>query len=242
MAMSNKFPGGRSRAYGIRRCIRLLQVIIFLPLSGFAYPAEAGTSLNYEIDRQDSVLKIFVYRAGLLKAFGHDHLISTTLINGGLLYTMPLSPAAAFKLTVPVDALVVDDPEQRKAAGGRYSDPVPDKDRSGTRRNMLGDKVLDAAHYPDIIISGHWVAGAPSQATVAVSLGLRDKLAKYSVPVAIRVQHDRLLVTGTLHMKQTELGIVPFSVLGGVLQVANGMDVSFSLAFVPVAGSEQPHM
>ena len=43
-------------------------------------------------------------------------------------------------------------------------------------------------------------------------------------------------------MKQSELGITPFSILGGVLQVADGMDVSFSLAFVPVAGSEEPHM
>jgi hypothetical protein len=240
MARSNTFSGRRTS--GIRICVCLLQASILVLLSGFACSAEAGTSLSYEVDRHDSVLKIFVYRGGLLKAFGHDHLISTTMINGGLFYTTPLSPAAAFKLTVPVDALVVDDPEQRKAAGGRFSTPVPDKDRGGTRRNMLGDKILDAAHYPDINITGHWLAGSPSQATVAVTLGLRDKLAKYSVPVAIRVQNERLLVTGTLHMEQTELGITPFSVLGGVLQVANGIDVSFSLAFMPVAGSEQPHM
>jgi len=240
MARSNTFPGRRTS--GMRLCACLLQASIFLLLSGFAYSAEAGTSLSYEIDRHDSLLKIFVYRGGLLKVFGHDHLISTTMINGGLFYTTPLSPAAAFKLTVPVDALVVDDPEQRKAADGRFSTPVPDKDRSGTRRNMLGDKVLAAAHYPDINITGHWLAGSPSQATVAVTLELRNKLAKYSVPVAIRVQNERLLVTGTLHMEQTELGITPFSVLGGVLQVANGIDVSFSLSFVPVADSEQPHM
>ena len=236
MAMSNTFRSG------IKACVCLLQASLFLLLSGLVYPAAAGTSLSYEIDRHDSVLKIFVYRGGLLKAFGHDHLISTTMINGGLFYTTPLSPAAAFKMTVPVDALVVDDPEQRRAAGGRFSDPVPEKDRSGTRRNMLGDKVLDAAHYPDINITGHWLAGPPLQATVALTVGLRDKFAKYSVPVAIRMQNDRLRVTGTLHMKQTELGITPFSVLGGVLQVANGVDVSFSLAFVPVAGSEEPHM
>jgi hypothetical protein len=240
MAISDKFPGGRTS--GIRRCICLIQAITFILLSGFAYSAAAGASLSYEIDRHDSLLKIFVYRAGLLKPFGHEHLISTTMINGGLFYTTPLSPAASFKLTVPVDALAVDDPEQRKAAGGRFSALVPDKDRSGTRRNMLGDKVLDDAHYPDIIISGHWLAGSPSQATLAVTLGVRDKLAKYSVPVAIRVQNDRLLVTGALHVKQTELGITPFSVLGGALLVANGIDVSFSLVFVPVAGSEQPHM
>jgi hypothetical protein len=240
MVMSNKLSGGRIS--GIRRCKRLLQAISLLVLSGFACSADAGRSLSYGIDRHDSVLKIFVYRGGLLKAFGHDHLISTTMINGGLFYTMPLSPAAAFKLTVPVDALVVDDPEQRKAVGGRFYAPVPDKDRSGTRRNMLGDKVLDAAQYPDITITGHWLAGSPSQATVAVTLGLRDKLAKYSVPVIIRAHNDRLLVTGTLHMKQTELGITPFSVLGGALQVADDIDVSFYLAFVPVAGSEQPHM
>ena len=240
MAMSNTFRGGRTS--GIWACACLWQAGIFVLLFAFAYSAEAGTSLSYEIDRHDSLIKIFVYRGGLLKAFGHDHLISTTMINGGLFYTMPLSPAAAFRLTVPVDALVVDDPEQRKAAGGRFSPLVPDKDRSGTRLNMLGDRVLDAAHYPDINITGHWLAGFPSQATVALTVGLRDKHAKYSVPVAIRVENERLRVTGMLHMKQTELGITPFSVLGGALQVANGIDVSFSLAFMAVAGSEPPHM
>lgn len=238
MAMSKKFPGGHTA--GIRRCVCLFQAILILVLPGFAYSSDAGTSQSYGIDRPDSLLRVFVYRAGLLKAFGHDHLLSTTMINGGLTYTMPLSPAADFKLTIPVDALVVDDPQQRKAAGGRFSVLVSDQDRSATRHNMLSDKVLDAAHYPDIAINGRWLAGTSAHATVAVTIGLRGKRTDYNVPVDIRRRNGRLLVTGMLHMKQTELGITPLSILGGVLQVADGIDVSFSLVFVPGADTEQP--
>jgi len=232
MVMSNKFPGGRTS--GVRRWGRLLPAIIISVLPGFVYSMDAGTSVRYDIDRHHSLLRIFVYRAGLLKAFGHDHLVTTTMINGGLTYTKPPSLAAVVKLTIPVDALVVDDPEQRKAVGGRYSASVPLKDRSGTRRNMLGDKVLDAAHYQDIVVTGHWLTGSPSHGTAAVTIGLRGKLTDYRVPVDIQMQNERLVVTGMLHMKQTALGIKPLSILGGILKVADGLDVRFTLAFVPV--------
>jgi len=181
----------------------LLQAIIFFLVPGLAYAGGAGPSISYGIDRQLSLVRIFVYRAGVLKVFGHDHLVSTSIINGGLTYTPPPALDAAIKLMIPVDALVVDDPKQRKRVGGRFSAPVPVKDRVGTRENMLSDKVLDATLFPDIIITGRWRDGSSSHGTVAVTIELRDKSHQYDVPVDIEMHNGLLTVSGMLHLSQT---------------------------------------
>ena len=215
------------------RALGLFQAFLLALAPALGQTSEAGAGTHYDVDRQDSWIRIYVYRAGLLSFLGHDHLISTSVIDGGLTYTPPPALDAAFRLTIPVDALVVDDPEQRKQVGGRFSGLVPDKDRKGTRRNMLSAKVLDAAHYPEIEITGHWTGSLPSRGEVAASIGLGDTHRQYRVPVDIRGQPARWVVTGSLHLEQSDLGITPVSIGGGLLKVADGVDVRFSLAFVP---------
>jgi hypothetical protein len=236
--MNGIFQDSATRA---RRGARLLQAIVLflLPIT-LACSSDAATSSSYAIDRNDSLVRIYVYRAGLVSFLGHDHVVSTNVINGGLSYSPPPALDAEFKLTLPVDALAVDDPEQRKSVGGRFSEPVTAEARAGTRRNMLSEKVLDAAQYPYIKITGHWLDGSPSHGTVAATIGVRDTLRNYKVPVDIQMQDGRLVVTGMLHILQTELGIAPLSILGGALKVADGVDVRFTLAFTPVEAVEQP--
>ena len=48
-----------------------------------------------------------------------------------------------FDIRLPLESLVVDDAGERTAAGGEFAQPVPPKDRDATRRNMLGEKLLD---------------------------------------------------------------------------------------------------
>ena len=212
-------------------------LIFLLPCGAFA--TDTGTPTRYGIDQRNSWIRIYVYRAGLLSLLGHDHLISTSAIDGGLTYRSPPSPDAVFKLAIPADGLVVDDPDQRKLVGGRFAGPVADKDRDGTRRNMLSAKVLDVAHYPEVTVSGHWIEGSSSHGAVAATIGLRDAHRQYRVPVDLQEQNARLVVTGVLHIKQTELGIVPLSILGGMLNVADAVDVRFSLTFTPLEGVER---
>lgn len=235
MVMSNKFPSGCTS--GVRRWVRLLGAIIFLVLPVIGRSADAGAPVRYAVDAANSLVRIYVYSAGLLSFLGHDHVITIPMLDGELNYTPPPSQGAVFKLNTPVDALVVDDPEQRKSAGGRFSLPVPAKDRAGTRRNMLSEKVLDAAQYSEIAVTGHWLEGSPSHGKVAVTIGLHGAQRHYIVPVDIQMQNGGLVATGMFHLLQTEFGITPLSILGGALKVTDGLDVRFTLAFVPVHGS-----
>ena len=219
----------------------LLQAFAFFMVPASAESNDADAAQNYIVDRDASLIRIYVYRAGLLNFLGHDHLISTRLINGGLNYAPPPSADDEFKLTVPVDALVVDDPEQRKSAGGKFARPVTAEARAGTRRNMLSGKVLDAAHYPEITVTGHWLGGSPSHGDVALTVELRGQRRDFTAPVDLQAQNGRLLVTGTLHLLQSEIGITPLSIMGGTLKVADAVDIRFALAFVPAAERPPPH-
>lgn len=230
------FCSGRGKKNRVSRGVCLFQAIILLLLPAIGRSADAGIPTRYAIDAANSLVRIYVYRAGPLSFLGHDHVITTTMLDGELNDTAPPLQGAVFKLATPVDALVVDDPEQRKAADGRFSTPVPAKDRAGTRRNMLSNKVLDAAQYPEIAVTGHWLEGSPSHGKVAVTVGLHGAQRHYIVPVDIQMQNGGLVATGRFHLLQTEFGITPLSILGGALKVADGLDVRFTLAFVPAHG------
>lgn len=212
----------------------LLSLAILMVMPRVDYGDTGAASSRYTVDSAHSRVRIDVYRAGLLSFLGHDHLITTATIDGELRYTPPPALGATFSLSIPVDGLVVDDPQQRRTVGGRFSAPVAAKDRAGTRQNMLGDKVLDAAHYPAITVTGRWLKGSSLHGTVAVTLGVRSEKRDYTIPVDIQLHAQRLLVTGKLHLRQSQLGITPLSIFGGTLQVADGIDVQFSFTFVAV--------
>lgn len=212
-----------------------LTILGLMPVVGYASRDPAGS--RYSVDSAHSLVRIYVYHAGLLSFLGHDHLITASVIAGELHFMPPPALAAAFSLSIPVNGLVVDDPQQRQAAGGRFGAPVAAQDRAGTRHNMLGDMVLDAVHYPIITVTGRWLEGSPSHGTVAVTLGVHGGKHDYRVPVKIQLQAQRLRVTGKLHLRQSQLGMTPFGIFGGLLQVADGIDVQFSLTFVPAEDS-----
>lgn len=217
----------------------LLQATILFLLSPLLYASDAGTTTNYVIDQENSFVWIYVYRAGFMNALGHDHLISTSVLNGSLTYTPPPELGGSFKLTIPVDTLVVDDRKQRSLAGEQFSDPVPGDARAGTRRNMLSEKVLDAARYPDIAVDGRWLEGPLTHGSVAVTIAMRGTQRKLALPVSIEMQNDKLIAAGIFRLSQTAIGITPLSILGGALKVADGLDVQYSLTFVPVKVGER---
>ena len=223
-----------SRSAGLYLAI----ILVLAPVAGFGM--NAGTATDYVVDPGDSIVRIYVYSGGLLSFLGHNHIVSTNDIKGDLNYTPPPSLAAHFKITLPVDKLVVDDPEQRKAAGDKFSSQVSDKDRDATWRHMLSSKVLDAERYAKIEIEGDWIEGSPSHGTVAATIDAHGTQREYHVPVDIKMQSGRLLVKGTIHILQTDFGITPLNVAAGLIQVANGLDLRFVLTFIRNDKPEPP--
>jgi hypothetical protein len=177
-----------------------------------------------------SLLKVLVFRGGALaKAAGHNHVIASRSMSGTA--WVPEEPTgASFEIHVPVQDLTIDEAELRADEGAEFAAPVPDSAREGTKKNMLGEAMLDGARYPEVILRSERIdAGSDGGLTAQVSVSVRDQVRTVAVPLRYEMKADELLVRGELHLRQTDIGLTPFSLLGGALRVEDEMTVKFSL-------------
>ena len=192
---------------------------------------------EYAVDPDASVVTMLVRRAGKLSGFGHVHVV-TSADESGRVWFGTTPDLSGFEVRVPVDAFVVDDPAARAAAGPEFAAKVPDDARAGTRRNMLGADVLDAARYPEIVVSsvGPLADTAPPQ--LRVRFLVRGSELESEVPVTARIDANAVSVQGSFSVLQSELGIKPFSIAGGAIAVADQVEVRFEIVARP-AGSQR---
>ena len=194
-------------------------------------PAHEGRP--YEVVPDESLLTILVYRAGALAVAGHNHVIASHRL-AGTVY-VPSDPGrATFELRFAVADLTVDEPALRaKEASTDFPPDVPDSAKEGTRRNMLSEALLDAAHSPQIVLRSERLerpAGGPEGNLVAhVQVSVRDQQRSLTAPVHYELNADEVVASGELPLKQTDLGLTPFSALLGALQVQDEMKVRFRI-------------
>ena len=189
-------------------------------------PSAVSTSANiYEIDPAQSQLTMRLYRSGPLANLGHNHVVSTTSLNGRI-YVPSRFEDSEFELRFPVRSLVVDDPADRAAAGSDFSSVPSASDIEGTRSNMLGAELLDAENYPDIIVTGSFEESTATP-QLAVTFQVTDTAATRTVPVTLSLQEDDVVVSGDFEMTHEELGLTPFSVMMGALRVTSEIRFRF---------------
>jgi polyisoprenoid-binding protein YceI len=203
-----------------------------------AAPAPAAApsvhqGVPYAVEAGESLLSIRVYKAGTLAAAGHNHLVASHELAGT--FYLPADPLqTTFEVRFAVESLTVDEAPLRAALHSSDFPPeVPAAAREGTRRNMLGAALLDGADYPQIVLrtvslqeQAPPVAGGVL-AHVAVSVrGVEHEI---TLPVRWQRAHGTLTVDAEMTLRQSELGLKPFSALLGALQVQDEMQVSLHL-------------
>lgn len=198
-------------------------------------PAAAGASvphlgLPYEVVPQESMLTILVFRGGTLASAGHNHVIAAHSL-GGTIYVPPDLSGVSFEVHVPLAAMTVDEAALRAAQMSEDFPPdVSDSAKEGTRRNMLGAALLNAADYPELILRSLELApGVAGLAQVRVQAEVRAAQHILSVPVRYERSDSTLIVSGDLPLRQTSLGLTPFSAMLGALQVQDEMRVRFRI-------------
>ncbi len=203
-----------------------------LPGGAPATPA-AHFGTPYEIDAAESLLTIRVYKAGALGAAGHNHIIASHALSGTL-YVPAQLLRTSFEVHVPVASFTVDERELRAAEGSADFPPeVADSAKEGTRHNMLGEALLDGAHYPEIVLRGvHLEETQPPRAGAALATmqaSVRAEVHVLSVPVHYERSASGFTVTGEAAVRQSELGLKPFSAMLGALQVQDEMRIRFRI-------------
>ncbi len=97
---------------------------------------------------------------------------------------------------------------------------------------MTRPEVLDLAEFPDITVRCAGLAGTWDQPVAAADLTIRGVTRRIEVPVELERSAGTLSARGSLHIRQTDFGITPFSVGGGAIQVGDELDLRFEIVAV----------
>jgi YceI-like domain len=209
------------------------------PVESPATPNLAVPGRVYRIDESRSELRILVYRAGPLAHLGHNHVIINRSLHG--VVDVAAAGGPVFSVEIPVGGFVVDDAQARSQEGPDFAAAVPDDAKSGTLRNMLGTALLDADEFPTIVVKSAaavprdapqaGVQGGPGSGdvTVAVAISVAGHESTIDVPLNLQSDSNHLSASGSLELRQTALGLTPYSLMLGALQVQDAMTIKFDI-------------
>lgn len=169
---------------------------------------------------------MLVFRGGPLASLGHNHVIACRDL-AGVVFLMPDRAHSAFELRVPVAQLTVDEPALRGAAGADFAEAVAEDAKADTRRNMLGAALLDADRYPAITLRSGRILRTAGGFQLEIAVAVRDQTRSIVVPVTFSEAGEEIVVTGETRLSQAALGLQPFSVMLGALQVEDELHVRF---------------
>jgi hypothetical protein len=162
------------------------------------------------IDTDRSTLTVLVFKSGLFSAFADDHVIRAPIAAGSLSAEAPLS----VEIGVRSGSLTVLDPKLSA-----------DK-RAEVQTRMLGAEVLDSVRFPDI---------AFASTTIEPSGGDRWRVTGRltvhgtTMPATFSVTRQDGRYRGTVSLKQSDFGIKPISIGGGVVKVKDEITIEFDV-------------
>jgi polyisoprenoid-binding protein YceI len=219
----------------MRRCTALAFVpALFLAAQALA---QDGAERVFEIDPASSHMYWLTYKAGSLQRLGHNHVISVPQPAGTVTVNTADLSKSRFEITIPVEALVIDDPELRKSLGPDFASLPSADDIAGTRKNMLGGKLLEADKFPSIRVRGTGPFGAPGNQTFKLTVDLVGKSIDVTVPTEVTVDGSGVAAHGTFELTHSELGLQPFSVMLGAIQVADKMSFAYDIKTRTASGN-----
>lgn len=197
--------------------------------------AEPVAGRHYDVDAAGSEILWRISRAGLMARLGHSHVISAGELSGNVVVD-PEDPARSrFELEIPVASLVVDDPDLRARFGDEFASVPSEADKAGTKNNMLGDALLKAGMFPVVRLRGGELMGAGDAQTAAIEIDIVGNTFEFRVPAAVTLANGTLEAAGEFALGHAELGLTPFSALGGAMQVGETIQFSYRIRAVEVA-------
>ena len=188
-----------------------------------------GVAERYVVDTARSDVHWLVYKAGALARLGHNHTVAVGDLSGNVMVNRDDLAKSQFDLQFSVAALVVDDPALRSTLGEEFASvPTPD-DIAGTRSNMLSERVLDGEKHPRIRLVGTGPSPAAATQELAVKVEMLGRTVDLKVPTEVTIEGERLHAKGQFELNHADLGMQPFSVMMGALQVGEKLSFSYDV-------------
>jgi polyisoprenoid-binding protein YceI len=162
------------------------------------------------IDTQRSTIAIHVGKSGLLSVAAHDHTISAPIASG----TVQESTAPRTEFTVHSADMKV------------MPDPKVDAKTQATIQTDMEKMTLETTRFPEIVFrSSHIEKQGAAQWKVEGDLSLHGVIK----PIELFVKTtDDTYITHVV-LKQTDFGITPISIGGGMVNVKNEIALDFQI-------------
>lgn len=184
------------------------------------------------VDAPASQLRAYVFRAGAAARLGHNHVLRATEFEAQALMSDAGLASARLQLQFRLDRLQVDDASLRAGLGGAFARPLDAEAIAGTRANMLGERGLQAATYPLLRLRSLKLVGEAPRLAALVEIELHGERRQQWLALRVAEQDRRIAISGAMVLRQTEFGLQPFSLLGGLLAVADEIVVEFEIVLI----------
>ena len=204
-------------------------LILPLLLTSLFVAVQSSAQQVYSVDPAASDIHWLVYKAGAFARLGHNHVISVGELTGRVTVNADDLASSTFELEIPVAALVVDDPELRRGLGDEFSSMPSADDIAGTQKNMLSDRVLDGEHFATLRVSGVGPKGVAGEQTMNIKVHLLGRTVDLMVPTNVTIDGNTLEAAGEFMLTHADLGMKPFSVMAGALQVGEQLDFFYRI-------------
>ena len=214
----------------VRRC--LLTALIGLQLMAAtsvaaSFVADAAVRI-FSIAPKESRVVLLVFRDGVFSLLAQDHAMVAAEIFGAFRYDDEHIEKSSIRLSIPVEGIRVDPPEERKRlklAGGF----IGKEEVREIRSTMLSPKVLDAARFPTVEITSLTVKGTPGGLTLDLQWRIRGVERVLQTTAEVTVSGNVLRAKGEMDLIQTHFGITPYSTLLGAIAVKDRIRIKFDL-------------
>ena len=186
-----------------------------IALAGPVFAQEKAQERAKAIDTERSTITIHVGKSGLLSAAAHDHTINAPISSGAILE----SGAPHVEFRVETAKMTVK------------PDPKIDAKDQATIQTHMEELTLETKKFPEIAFRSSRVQKlADGQWKVDGDLSLHGVTKSVSLTVK---QAGDSWTTHTV-LKQTDFGITPISIGGGIIKVKNEVEIDFQIFARPV--------
>ncbi|MBV8049790.1 MAG: YceI family protein [Acidobacteriaceae bacterium] len=169
-----------------------------------------AASEDRTLDTARSTIRIHVGKAGVFSAAGHEHWVAAPLADGKLDEATP----ASISFRVEAAKLKVEEDKTLSA------------EKQAEVQRTMQTQVLESEKYPEISFHSTSVQKTgPDAWQVRGDLKLHGQT--HGVATAVHKQQDAYV--GKCELKQTDFGIQPIRVGGGVVKVKDQLDIEFSI-------------
>jgi hypothetical protein len=195
--------------------------------SPIAPDREAGDQTAvYRVNPEESRADIIVRRGGQFEKMGHDHVITAHGIDGHVLLAQEGATGSRADLVVELGELTVDEAAARKEY--QLATEPSDRDIARTGDNMH-EKVLETERWPEARVAIGIIDQTETSARCEVTLQVKDRQHTFPIEVSLDYDDSDFRASGQFDLLQSDLGIEPFGVLGGMLSVRDRLEISFRI-------------